>query len=103
MSTREIISPGLLARMENLVTSKPTPQQFSLGMSDLTDDNNDKENADFHPPKMKTRKDLSRKVTAKDRFAESISELLNYIVHTPQSIMLCDVWLPSPRLLHEFC
>jgi len=69
-------------------------------MSDLTDNSNDylKENEDFQPPKKKMRKDLSRKVTAKDRFAESILELLNYTMHTSQSSMLCDVWLPSLRL-----
>ena len=46
MSTRKIISPSLVARIENLDTSKP---QFSIGMSDWTDD--DKENEDFQPPK----------------------------------------------------
>ena len=46
MSTWKIISPSLVARIENLDTSKP---QFSIGMSDWTDD--DKENEDFQPPK----------------------------------------------------
>ena len=67
MSTREIISPSLLARIENLDTSKPTPHQFSLGMSEWTYDDN-KENEDFQPPKKKMRKDLSRKIAAKDCF-----------------------------------
>ena len=43
-------------------------------MCDWTD-NNDKENEDSQPPRKKMRKDLSRKVTAKDRFAESSSDV----------------------------
>ena len=62
MSTQEIISPSLLARTENLDTSKP---QFSLGVSDWTDGG--EENEDSKPPKNKMCKGLSHKVTAKDR------------------------------------
>ena len=62
MSTWEIISLSLLARTENLDTSKPTPQQFSLVMCDWADNNN-KENEDSQPPKKKMWKDLSCKVT----------------------------------------
>ena len=74
MSTWEIISLSLLTRTENVDTSKPTPQQFLLGMSDWTD-NNDKENEDSQPPKKKMQKDLSRKVATKDHFAESSSDV----------------------------
>ena len=63
MSTRQIIPPSLLARTENLDTSKLIPQQFSLGMCDWTDD--DRENEDSQPPNKKMLKDLSRKVAAK--------------------------------------
>ena len=70
MSTREIISPSLLARIENLDTSKP---QFSLGMSDWTDDS--EENEDYQPPKNKMCKGLSHKVAAKNRCVESISDV----------------------------
>jgi len=69
MSTRKITSLSLVARIENLDTSKP---QFSIGMSDWTDD--DKQNEDFQPPKNKMRKDLSHKVVAKDDCVESICD-----------------------------
>ena len=52
-------------------------------MNNWTDDDNDKENEDS-APKEEMRKDLCRKVTAKDRFAESTSKLWNYTVHTQQ-------------------
>ena len=60
MSTRKIISPSLVARIENLDTSKP---QFSLGMSDWTDDG--EENEDSQPPKNKMCKDLSTRLLQK--------------------------------------
>jgi len=56
-------------------------------MSDWTDDGNDddKENEDFHPPKKKMCNDLSRKVAAKDCFAESISNV-EYAKMTKQMV-----------------
>ena len=60
MRTQEIISSTLLARIENLDTSKP---QFSLGMSDWTDDG--EENEDSQPPKNKMCKDLSTRLLQK--------------------------------------
>ena len=78
MSTREIILPSLLARIEYLDTSKPIPLQFLLGVSDWT---NDKETLTFSPQRRNAQGPVPARSLQKNHFAES----QNYTVHAPQS------------------
>ena len=46
-----VVSSSLLARVNNIDTTKKVPEEFKLWMSDWTDSNSEKENDNFQPPK----------------------------------------------------